>query len=78
MITKTQIITDHILNERWAEAFSMASKFQRLGKHRDAILRAQSARNNPSFYEQMGKDLNMIEAQGKASLVMMFVCEKGN
>jgi hypothetical protein len=39
----------------WAKAFSIASKFARLGAQRAAILRAQSAILSPGFYTSLGK-----------------------
>lgn len=77
-ITKTESVKQFVLNEQWGEALSVASKFRRLGKYKNAITQAASARQNPRFYQQIGKDLDAIEASGKAGLVMMFITNKGN
>ena len=77
-LTKTQQVTKHVLDGQWDAAFTIASKFRRLGRHKDDITRAVSARQNPSFYKQLGKDLTAIEEKGKAALVLMFVENEGN
>ena len=77
-ITKTEKVKQLVLAEEWGEALSIASKFRRLGKYKNAITQAASARQNPRFYQQIGKDLNAIEASGKAGLIMMFVNNEGN
>lgn len=77
-LTKTQQVTQHVRDGQWDTAFTIASKFRRLGRFKDDITRAVSARQNPSFYAQLGKDLDAIEAKGKAALVMMFVVNEGN
>jgi hypothetical protein len=51
----------------WRKAFSIASKFGDLGTQKEAITRAQSAINNPSFYRQIGRDPDeAIKAGGAA------------
>lgn len=76
-ITKTESVKQFVLNEQWDKAFSIASKFRRLGKYKNAITKAASARQNPRFYQQIG-DLNAIDASGKAGLIMMFITNEGN
>jgi hypothetical protein len=49
-------------------AFSIASKFTRLGPQRAAIKRAQAARLNPGLYRQLGRDPAAIIEEGKAAL----------
>lgn len=56
----------------WETAVSIASKFGRLGAERDAILRAQAALQNPSFYRQIKRDPDKIINEGKAALVARF------
>jgi hypothetical protein len=52
----------------WPRAFSIASKFARLGRQRDAIMRAQAARLSPGLYEQMGHDPAAVIEAGKAAM----------
>ena len=52
----------------WPRAFSIASKFARLGRQRAAILRAQAARLSPGLYRQVGRDPTAIIEAGKAAL----------
>ena len=49
-------------------AFSIASKFTRLGPQRAAIKRAQAARLSPGLYRQLGRDPAAIIEEGKAAL----------
>jgi hypothetical protein len=50
----------------WPRAFSIASKFARLGPQRAAIMRAQ-ARLSPGLYRQLGRDPAAIIEAGKAA-----------
>jgi hypothetical protein len=52
----------------WPRAFSIASKFARLGPQRAAIMRAQAARLSPGLYRQLGRDLAAIIEAGKAAM----------
>jgi hypothetical protein len=52
----------------WPRAFSIASKFARLGPQRAAIMRAQAARLSPGLYRQLGRDPAAIIEAGKAAL----------
>ena len=52
----------------WPRAFSIASKFARLGPQRAAIMRAQAARLSPGLYRQLGRDPAAIIKAGKAAL----------
>jgi hypothetical protein len=52
----------------WPRAFSIASKFARLGPQRAAILRAQAARLSPGLYRQLGRDPAAIIEAGKAAM----------
>ena len=77
-LTKTQQVAQHIRNDEWDKAFTIAGKFRRLGRHKDDITRAVSARQNPDFYKQIGKDLVAIEHRGQAALKCMFIENEGN
>ena len=52
----------------WPRAFSIASKFARLGPQRAAIMRAQAARLSPGFYRGLRQDPAAIIEAGKAAL----------
>jgi hypothetical protein len=52
----------------WPRAFSIASKFARLGPQRAAIMRAQSAALSPGLYRQLGRDPAAIIEAGKAAM----------
>ncbi len=52
----------------WRKALSIASKFGSLGTQKEAIMRAQSARNNPGFYRQLGRDPDIAIEAGKAAM----------
>jgi hypothetical protein len=52
----------------WPRAFSIASKFARLGPQRGAILRAQSAALSSGLYRQLGRDPAAIIEAGKAAM----------
>jgi hypothetical protein len=52
----------------WPRAFSIASKFARLGLQRAAIMRPQAARLSPGFYRGLGRDPAAVIAEGKAAM----------
>ena len=56
----------------WRRATSIASKFPRLGQHKAAIMRAQSAYLSPYLYAQMGCDPDAIIEAGKQALCARF------
>jgi hypothetical protein len=56
----------------WPRAFSIASKFARLGPQRAAILRAQSAALSPGLYRQLGRDPAAVIEEGKAAMRARF------
>jgi hypothetical protein len=61
----------------WQRAFSIASKFGRLGDQGADIMRAQSAILNPSFYRQMGRDPSAIVEAGKQAMRARFEPMRG-
>ena len=69
MITKLQTLKDAAALGDWKRAISIASKFQRLGSIRGAVLDAQTAYNNPRFLAQIGKDAEACIAAGKQALI---------
>ena len=52
----------------WPLAFSIASKFARLGPQKAAIMRAASARLSPGFYRGLRQDPAAIIEAGKAAM----------
>jgi hypothetical protein len=66
--TKLARIRQAMRDENWDEALRLAARFQRLGKHAEAIKRAASAMTNPATYEELGYNLAQIRAEGIAAL----------
>jgi hypothetical protein len=56
----------------WPRAFSIASKFGRLGPQRAAFMRAQAVRLSPGFYRGLGRDPAAIIEAGKAAMRARF------
>jgi hypothetical protein len=56
----------------WPRAFSIASKFARLGPQRGAIMRAQAARLSPGFYRGLGRDPAAVVEEGKVAMRARF------
>ncbi len=52
----------------WREAIAIAARFPQLGPQKDAILSAHGAYTNPSFYKQVGKDVEALKEAGKEAL----------
>ena len=50
----------------------LASKLPRLGKHRNDILSAHGAYTNPSFYNQIHKDIDELINLGRLALIDKF------
>jgi hypothetical protein len=66
--TKLSKVQAAMAAQDWPRAFSIASKFARLGPQRAAIMRAQAARLSPGLYRQLGRDPTAIIEAGKAAL----------
>lgn len=66
--TKISRLRRHAAAGEWEEAISIASRFPDLGEERGAITRAQSARRNPAFYRQIGRDPDEAFAEGIEAL----------
>ena len=52
----------------WAGAFAIANRFSDLGEHDAAITRAHEARVRPGFFQEIGRDLELIETEGRAAI----------
>jgi hypothetical protein len=48
----------------WQLAIRLASKFPTLGKHKEAIRRANDFLNNPGLYTELGYDLTAVMQAG--------------
>jgi Flp pilus assembly protein TadD len=70
--TKTSIIQGHMAEGDWRNAIRVAARLPRLDKHRNAILDAQGAYENPRFYMQIGRDPGALIAAGHAALIERF------
>ncbi len=68
MKTKLSILREHMSNNDWAKALSMASKFQQLGKHKNAIRLGHEAIAHPAFYSQLGKNPDELRTLGIEAL----------
>jgi hypothetical protein len=70
--TKLAQVQAAMAAQDWPRAFSIASKFARLGPQRAAILRAQAARLSPGLYRQLGRDPVEVIEEGKAAMRARF------
>ena len=58
MKTKLDTLKEAFLNKDYKKAISIASKFPRLGNEKEAIKLAQDCIMNPSFYKQLGYNID--------------------
>ena len=72
MKTKLQTLKDAANGGDWKKAVSIASKFPRLGEEKAAIMRAHTAFTNPSFLEQLGKNVDECIEAGKLALIARY------
>lgn len=68
MKTKLETLKEEFLKGNYAKAISIASKFPRLGDEKDVIMLAQGCITNPSFYKQIGKDIDKCIYAGVQAL----------
>jgi hypothetical protein len=66
---KIDILVKLMLEEKWDDALSLASKFPELGKHTKAIRMAHDANFNPRFYIQLGKNPEVLRQEGINALI---------
>ena len=67
MKTKLELLKEQHAKGNFLTVIAIAKRFPRLGKYRDAILLAQGCISNPSFYEQLGYNIEeTIQAGIKA------------
>ncbi len=72
METKLSQVLAAMDADDWTRAFSIASKFGRLGDQKPEIMRAQSALLKPDFYRQLGRDPATIIEAGKIAMRARF------
>lgn len=59
-MTKLETLKQEFLRGNFKKAISIASKFPRLGAEKDIIKLAQDCINNPSFYKQLGYNIEEV------------------
>lgn len=72
MEKKIDVLSVLMKQGQWVEAIKFAAKFPRLGKQRNPILTASAAILSPDFYTSMGKDVDLLIADGVAALKERF------
>lgn len=65
---KIDLLKNAMSSHDWKKALSIASKFPRLGEHKDEIIRAHEALVNPRFYSQLGFNIDEIIQNGIRAL----------
>ncbi|MBO6623821.1 MAG: hypothetical protein JJ938_03005 [Roseicyclus sp.] len=70
--TKLAAVREAMRTGDWDLALKLASRFDRLGEHKEAIERAAAALANPQFYSQIGRDVSELRASGITALKMRF------
>ena len=68
MERKVDKLKNLLLEGDYLKALSMASKFPRLGKHREQIKLGHEANQNPNFYKQIGKNPDQLVQDGISAL----------
>lgn len=77
METKISKLRTHMEAGDWQKAISLAAKFPRLGAHRNAILDAQLAFQNPNFCLGIKKDPQTLIEAGKKALIAAYTSPRG-
>ena len=65
---KIDMLKNAMISLDWNKALSIASKFPRLGEHKNDIVRAHEALINPRFYAQLGFNLDEVLQKGIQAL----------
>lgn len=68
MKTKLETLKEAYNAGDYRKALSIAAKFPRLGEEKDTIMLAQGCITNPSFYKQIGKDIDKCINEGIEAL----------
>ena len=66
---KLDILLKHIENKNFDKALSLAAKFTRLGKHKNAIILGHEARVHRDMYRQLGKKPDELIKDGIKALL---------
>jgi len=61
-----------MLADDWDSALKLAARFPRLGPQESDIRKAANAINNPTFYRQIGQDVELLKLAGIAALKTRF------
>jgi len=72
MKTKISLLREEINNENWKKAFSIASKFNRLGEARGAILDAHMVLTSERFAKQIFNDTDEVLSIGISVMLAKF------
>lgn len=67
-MTKLDKLKTHAAAGDWQGALRIAARFPQLGDHKAAIKRAHEAFIRPAFYRQIGRDPEVLIAEGIAAL----------
>jgi maltodextrin utilization protein YvdJ len=72
MKSKTQLIKELLGKNDYIKAINVASKFHDKSESTKKYKRAKSAIENPSFYEQIGSNVDEIISAAKEELIINF------
>lgn len=75
MIKKIDILRGHLDNNDYKAAILLASKFPRLGKEKEVIMKAREALLRPDFQKQLGRDINLLIEQGKQAIINKYATQ---
>jgi hypothetical protein len=73
METKISKLKKLMAKDDWRRALSMASKFPRLGAHKNDIQRGHQAYVNPGSYEQLGFNISVLKDKGRDALIARYL-----
>ena len=73
METKLSILLRHVSLKEYEKAISLAAKFKRLGKEKDAIILAHGCITRPDFFKQIGYDIDDAIQRGINALINKYV-----
>lgn len=71
-VTKTSVVRSHVAAGRMLDALKIAHTFRALGPHARTIKTAYEAYVRPAFYQQIGKDVDQLKADGHQALIALF------
>lgn len=68
MKKKIDTLREYAMNEDWHSAIKLAASFPRLGNEKMAITRAKEALVRPDFQIQLGRNPDLLLAEGIKAL----------